>query len=185
MRERKANTILSRRHFLFASSQLALGLWVSSPLKALSMQYKNLELSFLNIHTREKLTICYAPGGCSLDTQEQINIFLRDFRTGEIFPTDPGLLDTLYCIQQQVKGQGVFEVISGYRSPKTNQYLRRTSTGVAQNSLHMKGRAIDVRFNGLPTRLLRDIATQLGHGGVGYYAKSDFVHLDTGPFRTW
>ncbi len=185
MRERKANTTLSRRQFLFAASQLALGLWVSSPLKAFSTPYNNQELSFLNIHTREKLTICYAPGACSLGTQEQIDILFRDFRTGEMYPTDPGLLDTLYCIQQQVKSQGVFEVISGYRSPKTNQYLRRISTGVAKNSLHMKGRAIDVRLNGLPTHLLRDIATQLRHGGVGYYAKSDFVHLDTGPFRTW
>ncbi len=181
----KDKTILNRRKFLITSSQLALGIMVSSPLNTFGTSFQEEQLSFYHTHTREKLTVCYKPSLCADGIQEQINLFLRDFRTGEVHPMDTALLNTLYCIQRNCRRPGIFEVISGFRSPETNQYLRKTSSGVAKKSLHMKGQAIDVRLSDLPTRKLRDIAITLGHGGVGYYAKSDFVHLDTGHFRIW
>jgi uncharacterized protein YcbK (DUF882 family) len=114
-----------------------------------------------------------------------VNRFLRDFRSGEIHPIDPRLLDILYQLQILADRAATYEVISGYRSPQTNAALHRVSAGVAEHSLHMEGRAIDVRMTGFPTRRLRDLAMSLGVGGVGYYARSDFVHLDTGRVRSW
>jgi uncharacterized protein YcbK (DUF882 family) len=111
--------------------------------------------------------------------------FLRDFRTGGIHPIDTRLLDILYRLQKATNSSGTFEVISGYRSPQTNTLLRRTGTGVAQKSLHMKGRAIDIRLSGVETKLLKDIACAMNQGGVGFYAKSDFIHVDTGRVRAW
>ncbi|HLE65999.1 MAG TPA: DUF882 domain-containing protein, partial [Burkholderiales bacterium] len=108
----------------------------------------------------------------------------RDFRTGETHPIDPRLLDTLNVLCA-LCGGGVFEVISGYRSPKTNAMLRGAGGGVAEHSLHVEGRAIDLRLTGFRTARLRDAAIALGRGGVGYYPKSDFVHLDTGRVRNW
>ena len=143
------------------------------------------KIAFFHTHTQERLTITHLPGQCALDTRNQVDYFLRDFRTGDQHPMDTSLLDTLYFIQDRLKGRGVFEVISGYRSLKTNQFLLKRGTGVAKNSLHMQGRAIDVRLSGLHTTKLRDTAIDLGMGGVGYYPHSNFVHLDTGNFRTW
>ncbi len=177
--------IFNRRNFIIASSQLALGLMVSTPFISSASPFKEEQLTFYHTHTRETLSICHTPGVCAPDTQSQINAFLRDFRTGEVHPIDTSLLDTLHCIQRVSNNQGIFEVISGYRSPVTNQYLRKMGDGVAKKSLHMEGQAIDVRLNGFSTQKLRDIAIDLRHGGVGYYAKSDFVHLDTGCFRVW
>lgn len=112
-------------------------------------------------------------------------MFLRDFRTGEVRPIDPGLLDIISQIQSKTNSRGTVEIISGYRSPQTNNLLRNRSSGVATHSLHLEGRAVDIRITDLPTRQLRDTAIALRTGGVGYYASSDFVHLDTGRFRTW
>jgi len=95
------------------------------------------------------------------------------------------LMEILAKIQRKTGSKGVYEVISGYRSPKTNKSLRSHSTGVAQKSLHLKGKAIDVRLTDLPTADLRDVAISLNAGGVGYYAESDFVHIDTGKVRSW
>ncbi len=114
----------------------------------------------------------------------QINQYLRDFRTDEVYPIDPGVLDILWEVQRELGGS-TYEIISGYRSPKTNQALRSRSGGVAKRSLHMKGKAVDIRLTGKRTRTVRDCAVALKCGGVGYYAKSDFVHLDTGRVRTW
>jgi uncharacterized protein YcbK (DUF882 family) len=142
-------------------------------------------LAFRHLHTGERLQVvyyaraAYLPG--ALDSVERL---LRDFRTGERHPIDPRLLDTL-CALRAACGGGTFEIISGYRSPGTNAMLRRASTGVARDSLHTTGRAIDVRLVGTDTARLRDAAIALGHGGVGYYPESDFVHLDTGRVRTW
>jgi uncharacterized protein YcbK (DUF882 family) len=99
---------------------------------------------------------------------------------------DPQLLDLLYDVKTYLgDADARFEVLSGYRSPRTNQMLRETSGGVAKNSLHLTGQAIDVRFPDLPTRYIRDAAIALERGGVGYYRRSDFVHLDTGSVRRW
>ena len=143
-------------------------------------------LSLYNTHTSEELRITYAgQRAYDLDALRRINHFLRDHRTGDIHPIDPKLLDILFSVQQISGTRGVFEVISGYRSPQTNAMLRRKSSGVVGRSLHLVGRAIDVRMTGMKTKELSRVALHVRQGGVGYYAKSDFVHLDTGRVRTW
>ena len=110
---------------------------------------------------------------------------LRDFRTNEEHTIDPALLDILFQLQLEAHHDGPFEVISGYRSPQTNAALRSRSSAVAEHSLHMQGRAIDIRLRGFPTAKLRDVAIALQRGGVGFYPVSDFVHVDTGRVRKW
>jgi uncharacterized protein YcbK (DUF882 family) len=143
-------------------------------------------LAFYNIHTKETLETCYHDGIDYLPgSLARINYLLRDFRTGDVVPIDTKLLDSLYQIHCQIGGCGTFSVISGYRSPATNAMLRRMTRGVAKNSYHMKGKAIDIRLRGCPTHKLRDICIQTHAGGVGYYPKSNFVHVDVGPVRYW
>ena len=143
-------------------------------------------LSFYHTHTHEHLDITYAKAGVydpvALD---RINTYLGDFRTSETHPIDPALLDILWQVQQKLGCSSTYEIISGYRSVTTNAELRRKSRGVAKRSLHTKGMAVDVRLTGEKTRTVRDCAVSLQCGGVGYYAASDFVHLDTGQVRTW
>ena len=119
------------------------------------------------------------------DALGEVNRLLRDHRSGAVYAMDTSLLDLLHAVQRRCERDGPFEVISGYRSPATNEMLRRNSSGVAKRSLHMQGRAIDVRISGLDTGKLRRAAMELSAGGVGYYPKSAFVHLDTGRVRAW
>ena len=143
-------------------------------------------LHFVHTHTGEDLTVTYYENGHYLaPSLERINRLLRDFRTNEVHPMDPGLLDILFDLQAATHHDGPFEIISAYRSPQTNAALRRQSSAVAEHSLHMEGRAIDVRLRGFPTPRLRDAAIALHRGGVGFYAASDFVHVDTGRVRVW
>jgi uncharacterized protein YcbK (DUF882 family) len=143
-------------------------------------------LSFRHAHTQERLAIVYHDGdGYLPESLERINRLLRDFRTEQIHPIDPPLLDLLYAVTLATSSRGRFEVISGYRSPATNAMLRRNNPGVAKRSLHMQGRAIDVRLSDVDTRALRKAALALKAGGVGYYGRSNFVHLDTGRPRSW
>lgn len=130
-------------------------------------------------------TIYFQGGNYLAPSLERVKHLLRDFRNNEEHSIDPALLDILFDLQAKAKRAGPFEVISGYRSPQTNAALRRQSTAVAEHSLHMEGRAIDVRLTGFPTANLRDIAIALHRGGVGFYAASDFVHVDTGRVRFW
>lgn len=178
-------TKMNRRQFLYASALTTIG-WFGIPLSnSWGMVSKKHHLCFFHTHTEESLIIPYSPGKLRPSAQKALNMFLRDFRTGDIHPIDPGLLNILYSIQLVAGSQGTIEVISGYRSKQTNRSLRRKSRGVAKKSFHMKGQAIDIRITDLATKKVRNIAGDLGLGGVGYYAKSDFIHLDTGPFRTW
>jgi len=143
-------------------------------------------LSFVHTHTGERLVTPYWRGGQYVPAQlERVNHFLRDFRTGDVHVIDPGLLDLLYRLQTLADRDSPFEVISGYRSPKTNAMLRARSEGVALHSMHMLGKAIDIRLDGYATRRLADCARSLCLGGVGFYARSDFVHVDTGRVRYW
>ena len=143
-------------------------------------------LSFYHIHTAEKLTITYREHGELIpDALVEINHYLRDFRTEQIREIDVALLDKLHTLFTTFDARGNFEVISGYRSPHTNAVLRHVTTGVAERSLHIEGRAIDVRLTSAKTTALRDAALALKAGGVGYYAESNFVHLDTGNTRSW
>jgi uncharacterized protein YcbK (DUF882 family) len=143
-------------------------------------------LSFFNTHTGERLSVCYFKNGayCS-DAMTRINHILRDHRTGEVQNMDSRLMDLLYTVNCRLGSGSAFHIISGYRSPKTNAQLRKRSSGVAKFSYHMLGRAIDIRVPGYQTRKLRQACMDLKIGGVGYYPRSDFVHVDTGAFRTW
>jgi uncharacterized protein YcbK (DUF882 family) len=145
-------------------------------------------LSFRNTHTGETFSGVYRVGDKYLpDSFKQINTVLRDFRTGQVYPMDPRVLDIIYTVHRMTGEQKSFQIISGYRSPKTNNMLRgrSQSSGVAKKSLHMQGQAIDLRMEGFSTARLRDIAKSLQAGGVGYYSKSDFVHMDSGDVRSW
>ncbi|MCB1830632.1 MAG: DUF882 domain-containing protein [Chromatiaceae bacterium] len=144
------------------------------------------KLSFYHTHTGEKLSVVYHDGSEYLaESLSDIDSCLRDFRTGDIKTIDPQLLDQLFALKRMTGSNGVYEVISAYRSPQTNLKLRNRSSGVAKKSLHMLGRAIDVRLTDVDCGRLRKAALALQSGGVGLYRKSDFVHLDTGPHRTW
>lgn len=115
---------------------------------------------------------------------EHLSRLLRDFRTGEVCDFDPKLFDLLNLLNRAC-GKGEFEVFSGYRSPATNEMLRKQGNRVASNSLHLSGRAVDVRLVGQETQQLRKAALALAQGGVGFYPRSNFVHIDTGPVRSW
>ena len=143
-------------------------------------------LSLLNLHTDERCSVVYREGGeCVPDALVEVNRVLRDFRTGEIHPIDTGLLDLLADLSTQMDATGPFHVISGYRSPATNSMLNGKSSGVATRSLHMQGKAIDIRLPGRRLADVRDTALGMSRGGVGYYASSDFVHVDVGRVRRW
>jgi uncharacterized protein YcbK (DUF882 family) len=144
------------------------------------------QVQFVHTHTGETLAAEYFDGSCYNETcLSAVNHLLRDFRTGESHRIDPQLLDILYDLQTLADRQSTFEVISGYRSPATNAMLHRNSNGVAEHSQHLLGKAIDVRLTGYSTRQLGEHARSLARGGVGFYASSDFVHVDTGPVRSW
>lgn len=185
---------MNRRSFLALGAKAAAGIclaravpaWANVPSSLSERSQKTKSLSFYHTHTREQLNITYAKAGeYDPEALSRINTYLRDFRTAEVHPIDPDVLDILWTIQQKMCCNSTYEIISGYRSPKTNQLLRQKSSGVAKRSLHMKGKALDVRITGEKTRNVRDCAISLKSGGVGYYAKSNFVHIDTGRVRTW
>lgn len=143
-------------------------------------------LTLKNLHTPETVTVTFRRGGAyAPEALEKIEAILRDYRTGERHPIDLPLLDYLHDVARIAQVDPVFSVISGYRSPKTNAMLHERSGEVSSHSLHMEGRAIDVRLAGVDCADLADKALGMKRGGVGYYRQSDFVHLDTGRFRTW
>jgi uncharacterized protein YcbK (DUF882 family) len=143
-------------------------------------------IALLNLHTGERLDIEFFRHGAYVpDALSAIEVLLRDFRTGERHAVDPSLMDYLVQVAQTAGVDPAFSVISGYRSPLTNARLREQSRGVAQHSLHIEGRAIDVRIAGVDCADLAAHAVDLKRGGVGYYRAADVVHLDTGAFRTW
>lgn len=143
-------------------------------------------IAFTNIHTGERFDDVYRVGDhYRPEAMAKISSVLRDHRNDKIFPMDPGTIDLIYMIHRKAGINNDFEIISGYRSPETNRMLRRVSTGVAKNSMHMSGQAIDLRLPGLDLYNLRKIAVNMKAGGVGYYPRSSFVHVDTGEFRTW
>jgi uncharacterized protein YcbK (DUF882 family) len=143
-------------------------------------------LSFRHTHTGEALSLAYAAGDTYLPgALARINWLLRDYRNGQTRAIDPELLDQLHTLAAVTGTSAPYEIISGYRSPETNALLHRRSGGVAAHSLHLEGRAIDIRLADLPLGELRDAALSLRAGGVGYYAQSQFVHLDTGRVRRW
>lgn len=176
---------MNRRKFLTRALALAPLLLLSSP-TALLARFEERSLSFYHTHTSKKLSLVYFKNGRHIPSAlTKINHFLKDFRTGEIHAIDPTLLDVLHDLRQAAGSKDFFEVISGYRSPQTNTMLKGNSGGVASHSLHMSGKAIDIRLPAFNTGRLHRIAMALKQGGVGYYPQSDFIHLDTGRVRTW
>ena len=144
------------------------------------------KLSLLNLHTGEHLNATYwAEGQYQSSELKAINHILRDHRTGDAYHMDNDLLNLLHALHQKMDSKKEFQVISGYRSPKTNAVLNKKSNGVARKSLHMQGKAIDIRLPGCQLADLRKAAINCQTGGVGYYPKSDFIHIDTGHVRHW
>jgi uncharacterized protein YcbK (DUF882 family) len=175
---------LSRRKFL-KLGMLAAALplpasasaWLATPER---------RLRFHNLHTGENLDLAYwVQGDYVPESLAEINHVLRDFRNDQVAAIDPQLLDLLNRVDLALGSAQPFQVISGYRSPATNQMLRENSSGVAKHSLHMEGKAIDIRIPGVALADLRKTGLALQAGGVGYYPASDFVHLDVGRVRTW
>jgi uncharacterized protein YcbK (DUF882 family) len=143
-------------------------------------------LSFVNTHTGDTFADAYWEAGNYVpDAMAAINRVMRDHRSGEVHAIDARLLDQLHTLKGQVEASSAFQIISGYRSPVTNAALHEASSGVATRSLHMQGRAIDIRVRGVDTARLRDAAIAMQAGGVGYYQASDFIHVDTGRVRRW
>lgn len=185
----KTGELLTRRHFMGAGL-VGLSAFLSAPAvqaAALPMPgVGSFKIAFRHQHTGETFKGTYRVGDRYLpDAFEDINYILRDFRTNEAFPVDPRIVDILYHLHRHADVSNPFEILSGYRSPKTNKMLSRLSEGVAKNSLHMTGQAVDIRLPGFSTWNLRKIATNLKAGGVGYYKNSNFVHIDTGRYRVW
>jgi uncharacterized protein YcbK (DUF882 family) len=172
-----------RRMFLYQAASLA-SLWPCGAVWGRADGERR--LSFVHTHTGERLTsVYYKDGNYQPAELTRISHLLRDFRTDEVHPIDPGVLDILADLRRLCDHGTPYEVISGYRSPATNAALRSHSDGVAEHSLHMQGRAIDVRLEGFPTARLHELALGMHRGGVGFYPHSDFVHLDNGRVRFW
>lgn len=144
------------------------------------------ELALLHRHTGESWRAVYfADGRYRHGAVQEASRVLRDWRTGQVAPIDPHLLDILHALQQRLGMRGPLEVLCGYRSPRTNAMLRRRSRAVARNSLHMQGMAVDLHFPADRLPGAHRLACALGAGGVGYYPGSGFIHVDTGPIRHW
>lgn len=167
--------------------------WAQSPVLLILIGFQTAEtiaeersLDFYHTHTERSLSLVYYKDG-SYVTQalNTLSDFLKDFRNGEKKTIDPELLDLLFTLKVSTGTRSPFEIISCYRSPETNSMLRRRSSGVAKNSMHMHGKAIDIRLRDVDTETLWQTAIALKKGGVGLYRKSDFVHVDTGRVRDW
>ncbi len=174
----------SRRRFI--AQGLGLGGACLLPTLSRADNHEIRQLSLHSTHTGESLSVAYFQGN-NYDSEalQQLNTLLRDHRQNATTKMDPALFDQLWQIQQLLEDDSSIEIISGYRTKKTNKLLRGRSNGVAKNSFHQKGKAIDFRLPDVPTKQIRNVAIHLKNGGVGYYPKSDFVHIDSGPIRTW
>lgn len=182
-------TTPARRHFLRNTARFAAvaALPALATRTALASVPKARELALVHTHTHEKIDLVFASGERYVpEALGWLNRFLRDHYSGDIGVIDPQVFDMLHRVQQVLGSKGSFEVISGYRCPSTNSNLRQTrGGGVAKRSLHMEGRAIDVRLPGVPLADLHQAALSLRAGGVGFYPRDQFVHLDTGHVRNW
>lgn len=176
----------ARRRFLLGAGGAIAAPALLLPRRSLAGNAGPRELAFAHTHTGEQISLIYASGGIYVpQALTSLNRFLRDHYSGAIGAIDPALFDQLFALRRDLGARQAFHVISGYRSSATNEALRRRGGGgVAMSSLHLQGRAIDVRLPGVPLADLRDAALGLRAGGVGFYVASDFVHLDTGRPRS-
>jgi len=195
---------MNRRHILrFSGSALLNGALVTAgvtaalmpanavpgqaPSPSQALQSSNARaLAFVNTYTNDRFSDTYWRDGSYIpNALAAINTVMRDHRTGEVYAMDPNLLDLLHTLHSLVEATAPFQIISAYRSPETNATLASRSDGVATRSLHMQGKAIDIRIAGIELTRLRDTAISMQAGGVGYYEASNFIHVDTGRVRRW
>jgi uncharacterized protein YcbK (DUF882 family) len=178
---------LSRRRLLHLGV-LAAASCVPCPVVALerTAQHYERSLAVYNVHTGESLsTVYWVKGSYVPEALGEVSYILRDHHSNQVKPIDPQLLDLLYTIDTIVGLRDALHVLSAYRAPATNAMLRQYHTGVAAQSMHTEGKAVDVRFFGRALPMVQRLATALQWGGVGYYPRASFVHLDTGPVRCW
>jgi uncharacterized protein YcbK (DUF882 family) len=179
---------VTRRRFLGLVGTAVFTAMIPCPLPAATfpLATEKRRLSLINLHTKESLyTVYWEDGAYVLDALKDIDHILRDHRTGETRPTDPDLLDLLHLIDKKIHRPCTFQIVSGYRSPKTNAMLRKRSAGVAAKSYHTIGKAADIRVPGCSLSFLCRTAAGFRRGGVGYYPHPGFVHVDVGPVRYW
>lgn len=144
------------------------------------------QLELYHLHTGESLSTTFFSEGQFIDTEmSDVNFLLRDHHNGKVFDMNPQLIELLYNVRSQLDTREPIQIISAYRSPETNAKLRQKSNKVAKKSLHMQGKAIDIRIPGFDARQIQQAALQVRGGGVGLYTRSDFVHLDVGRVRQW
>jgi uncharacterized protein YcbK (DUF882 family) len=179
---------ITRRHLLEMGAAAAASILVPGAawagFRVLTGQARS--LAFYNLYTSERLkTIYWEKGRYIPEALAKINYLMRDFRANKIKPIDPTLLDLLCALSRKLNTSKPFDLISGYRTPLTNAMLAAHSEGVAPHSMHIQGRAADVRVPGRSLAELHRVALALRAGGVGYYPRSDFVHVDTGRVRHW
>jgi uncharacterized protein YcbK (DUF882 family) len=181
-----AVTLRSRREVLRFAGGLAASVMFGVRGAAAATRAADRVLSLYSVNTGEHLAVQYfADGAYRPDSMTAVSRLLRDHLTDQAHAIDPTLLDQLFVLRSALETQAAFHVVCGYRSPETNALKRRQHHGVAGHSFHLAGRAVDVFLPDRDLRQLRTAALRLEAGGVGYYPRSDFVHLDTGPIRTW
>lgn len=180
----------TRRNFLMAAGATTIGAIAapSFPMPAIALPiapYKR-SLACRNLRTGDKLDIVYwADGNYLPEASREIARVLRDGRTDEVHSIDHRLVDLMQRLRATLRSSEPIQVVCGYRSPATNEMLRETTEGVAANSLHMDGEAVDLRVIDRPLRYVHRVAVSLKAGGVGYYPRSNFVHVDVGQVRYW
>ncbi|MGZ8218088.1 YcbK family protein [Methylomagnum sp.] len=178
---------ISRRSFLARAGLAAVGTLLLPSAEAIGKTFsRERTLSLHNVNTDEELNIVCCPEQYyDRGMIQRFNTFLRDHHADEVRAMDPALIDLLYAISAFTGSTGTIKIISGYRSPETNSWLRKMSHGVAEHSMHIEGKAIDIRMSDVSVHTIRQVALALQQGGVGYYPRRDFVHIDTGSIRSW
>ena len=181
---------LTRRALLYTSLVGAAALVAGRLIRPAMVSAHDLpegRLTFVNLWTDERLDVTYRDetGAYDLDALDAMNHILRCHHTGEVAAMDVRVIEHVNLVQKKLGVDREIQVVSGFRSPEYNATLVRTGRRAAKNSLHVKGQAIDVRIAGVHSKAIRQAAMELGYGGVGYYPRAKFVHLDSGPFRHW
>jgi len=184
-----SNGVWTRRGFLRVSlvGALVLGGRLVCPPVTFARDLPEGRLSLFNVWTEERLDVTYRneAGQYDLDALDDVNQILRCHYTGEVAAIDVRVLEHVNLVQAKLGGQREIHIISGFRSPEFNAMLVRSGRRAAKNSLHVQGQAVDLQIPGVHPKMVRQAALELGYGGVGYYPRSKFVHLDSGPFRHW
>jgi len=178
---------LSRRSFLARSTVAAAGaLLLPARLFVNDTPSTERTLRFHNVNTDEELTLrCCPEHEYDRETRLRFSSLMRDHHADEVREMDPALIDIFFALSAFTGSTGTFKILSGYRSPETNSWLRSYHRGVAEHSMHIEGKAVDIRMEDVSIRQIRAAGLAMAMGGVGYYPRSNFVHLDTGMIRTW